>query len=174
MPGQPIDQSVNAAMRMSPAARTRMRETEKVIRHYYNDMGKNKGNCTWGAGILAHRGVCSSEELARNVSIEDVNKEFDKRVAQAEGNVRSGVDKLELTQEQFDALVSLTYNAGQGRARTVYEAVNKGDFAVAVREISRMTSVKIRSAGKTRSVTAPGLVKRRKEESAPFRQGDEK
>ncbi|QGZ42925.1 glycoside hydrolase family protein [Pseudoduganella flava] len=155
-------------MRMSPAARTRMRDTEKVIRHYYNDMGKDKGNCTWGAGILAHRGVCSEEELARKVSDNEVNKEFDKRVGQAESNVRRGVDRTALTQDQFDALVSLTFNAGCGNARDVYVLANKGDFAGAAKLISGMTSVQINKGGKKKYVVAPGLVKRRAEESAPF------
>ena len=43
-----------ATMRMSPSARTRMRATEKTFFRYYNDMGKSRGNCIWGAGILAH------------------------------------------------------------------------------------------------------------------------
>jgi GH24 family phage-related lysozyme (muramidase) len=174
MESDAIATSPNAGMRMSPAARTRMRDTEKVIRRYYNDMGQNKGNCTWGAGFLAHRGVCSSEELERKVSMEAINMEFDKRVAEAEGYVRRGVTKITLSQEQFDALVSLTYNTGPRKARPVYEALNKQDFAQAVKEISNMTSVKLRRAGKTRSVTAPGLIKRRAEESAPFAEGDRK
>lgn len=58
----------HAGMKMSPEARARMRATEKAVYRYYNDMGKNKGNCTWGIGILAHKGVCSEEELGRKVS----------------------------------------------------------------------------------------------------------
>lgn len=55
---------------------------------YYNDMGKNKGNCTWGVGILAHKGVCSEEELKLKVSVAMVDQEFEKRVAEAERAVR--------------------------------------------------------------------------------------
>ena len=59
----------NAHMRMSLEAKGRMRSTERAVYKYYNDMGKNKGHCTWGAGILAHRGVCSEEELGKKVSV---------------------------------------------------------------------------------------------------------
>jgi hypothetical protein len=76
--------SPNGGKKMSPQARARMRATEKAIYRYYNDMGKNKGNCTWGAGIMAHKGVCSSEELGRKVSVEMVDQEFERRVAEAE------------------------------------------------------------------------------------------
>lgn len=50
----------NATMKMSPEGRARLRATEKAIHRYYNDMGKNKGHCTWGVGILAHKGVCTT------------------------------------------------------------------------------------------------------------------
>jgi lysozyme len=168
MPSQPVDQSVNAAMKMSPAARTRMRTGEKVIMHYYNDMGKKRGHCTWGAGILAHRGICNEEELARKVSVEDINREFDSRVASAETAVKRNV-KVPLNQDQFDALVSLTYNAGVFGASDTYGFVNRGDFNGAADNISSMIKVTIKKKGKAVLVTAPGLVKRRAEESAPFR-----
>jgi hypothetical protein len=35
------------------------------VRGYYNDMGGNRGNCSYGIGILAHRGACTEEELQR-------------------------------------------------------------------------------------------------------------
>jgi hypothetical protein len=57
-------------MKMSPAVKAKMRATEKDVYRYYNDMGKNKGHCTWGAGILAHKGVCSAEELEMKVSVD--------------------------------------------------------------------------------------------------------
>lgn len=169
MTSQANVQSPNAGMKMSPAARTRMRAGEKVVLHYYNDMGRNKGNCTWGAGILAHYGVCNAEELERKVSMGEVNKEFDHRVAEAEGYVKRGISKVGLDQDQFDALVSLTYNAGIRNVRDTYAFVNSSDFDEAAANSSRMTKVAIKKNGKRVLVTAPGLIKRRAEESAPFR-----
>jgi lysozyme len=134
----------NAAMSMSIDARVRMRATEKEVYNYYNDMGKNKGNCTWGAGILAHKGVCSAEELGRRV-------------------------KAPLNQAQFDALCSLTFNAGSTGADDTFELLNNNDFAGAAANIDKMIKVTVIKNGKKKKVVARGLIKRRAEESAPFR-----
>jgi lysozyme len=161
--------SPNAGMTMSAAARTRMRTGEKVVLHYYNDMGPNRGNCTWGVGILAHYGVCNDDELERKVSMAELNKEFERRVAEAEGYVKRGITKVSLNQEQFDGLISLTYNAGIRNVRGTYGYINDADFDGAAANISKMTKVSIKKNGKRIMVTAPGLIKRRAEESAPFR-----
>jgi GH24 family phage-related lysozyme (muramidase) len=158
----------NAAMSMSADARASMRVTEKAIYKYYNDMGKNKGNCTWGTGILAHKGVCSADELGRLVNAQAVDIVFGQKVAEAEGIVRRNV-QVALNQAQFDALCSLTYNAGAGGASDTFKLLNKGDFAGAAANIATMIKVTIIEKGKKKKVTAQGLVKRRAEESAPFR-----
>ena len=157
----------NASMKMSPEARARMRATEKAVYRYYNDMGKNKGHCTWGAGILAHKGVCSPEELKRKVDAKMVDQEFERRVADAERIVRRNTTRA-VNQDQFDALVSLTYNAGPRGARDTFEYVNNGEFAGAAKNISSMIKVSVIEKGKKKYVVAPGLIKRREEESAPF------
>lgn len=161
--------SPNATMKMSANARAHMRFSEKVMLRYYNDMGKNRGNCTWGAGILAHKGICTEEELLRKVTLSDVDKEFDRRVAEAERYVIRAIDKVALSQAQFDSLVSLTYNAGVRNMRVTYDLVNRGDFEGAASNISQMVKVTLHRDGKKKSVVAPGLIKRRAEESAPFR-----
>lgn len=155
-------------MSMSPEARARMRATERDIYNYYNDMGKNKGHCTWGAGILAHRGVCIAEELSRKVSISMIDQEFTRRVSEAERSVRKNI-KVKLTQDQFDALCSLTYNSGATGAYDTYVFVNAGDFAGAADNIAKRIKVKVKKGKKFVLVIAPGLIKRREEESAPFR-----
>lgn len=158
----------NAGMKMSLGARSRMLGHEKVVLRYYNDMGKNKGNCTWGAGILAHRGICTQEELERKVTLKDVDLEFSRRVAEAERYVVRAVT-VPLNQDQFDALVSMTYNAGVKNMKGTYVYVNRGDFDGAAKNINLMIRVTITDKGKRRDVVAPGLIKRRAEESAPFR-----
>jgi GH24 family phage-related lysozyme (muramidase) len=158
----------NAQMAMSSTARASMRATEKAVYRYYNDMGKNKGNCTWGVGILAHKGVCSEEELARNVSAQSVDSVFNQKVAEAEGIVRRGI-LVPLNQAQFDALCSLAFNAGRRNTTDTFGFVNRGDFSGAATNISKMTKVSIKKDGKKIHVIAPGLIKRRAEESAPFR-----
>jgi GH24 family phage-related lysozyme (muramidase) len=145
-----------------------MRATEKAIYRYYNDMGKQKGNCTWGAGILAHKGICSADELGKKVSVKNVDIEFERRVAEAEQTVRRNVS-VALSQAQFDALVSLTYNSGATGASDTFGYVNRNDFAGAAANISMLIKVSIVENGKKKFVLAPGLIKRRAEESAPFR-----
>lgn len=132
--------SVNEGMTMSPEARASMRRRERDVFNYYDDMGPGKGNCTWGAGILAHYGVCSKEELARPVSAAAVEAEFSRRVAQAEAGVIRQVRQQKLAQDQFDALVSLTFNAGVRGSRNVYALVDTGRPAAAAAEIRTMTS----------------------------------
>jgi len=147
----------------------RKRNTERVVLRYYNDMGRNKGNCTWGPGLLAHKGICSEEELSRKVTLQSVDVEFSRRVAEAEGYVRRAITKVALNQAQFDALVSLTYNVGVRNMRGTYDYVDSGDFEGAADNISRMIRVTVRDGGRKKEVIAPGLIKRRAEESSPFR-----
>jgi GH24 family phage-related lysozyme (muramidase) len=165
--GQPGGQPAgsNDHLSMSAAAKARMRKRERDVFEYYDDMGPGKGNCTWGAGILSHLGPCTKDEIGKKVSQAAVDSEYARRVATAERGVRRNVRRKALTQEQFDALVSLAYNAGVGGARHTLELVDKGEFALAAANISRMTSTTVNG----RTVVARGLIARRAEESAPFR-----
>lgn len=65
--------------------------------------------------------------------------------------------------------MSLTYNAGAKGARDTFRFVNQNDFAGAAANISSLIRVGIVEGGKKKMVIAPGLIKRRAEESAPFR-----
>jgi lysozyme len=155
-------------MLMSTSARVTMRNTEKKVLHYYDDGGKGKGNCTWGIGTLAHRGPCTAEELARVVTDADVEREFNVRLRDTERGVERNI-KVPLTQDQFDALVSLAYNTGVAGAGQVFKLVNARDFDGAAEMISSMTYGSSVKNGKTVRVFYPGLVVRRKREAAPFR-----
>jgi GH24 family phage-related lysozyme (muramidase) len=105
-----------------------MRKREVDVFNYYDDGGSGNGHCTWGPGILAHRGPCTKEELNRPVSQASVDAEFARRVAKAEREVRSHVRKQALNPAQFDALVSLTYNAGARGSRGTYKLIEQGDL----------------------------------------------
>lgn len=94
--------------------------------------------------------------------------EFERRVAEAERAVRHNI-KVPLNQSQFDALCSLTYNTGPTGATGTYDFVNANDFQGAASNISKLIKVEIKDKGKKKFVIAPGLIKRREEESAPFR-----
>lgn len=155
---------VNDNMSMSGEAKKRMRRREVDVFNYYDDMGPGKGNCTWGAGILAHRNPCTKEELARPVSQAEVDAEFSRKVAHAERIVRINVTSQALNQDQFDALVSLTYNAGEKGASGTFVLVDSGDMKGAAANIAKM----IKTTVKGKLVVARGLIPRRKEEAAPF------
>lgn len=108
--------------------------------------------------------MCTKEELASPVSAAAVEAEFSRRVAEAETGVISHVRKQKLPQDQFDALVSLTYNTGAHGARHVYTLVGTGRPAEAAAKIRAMTSTHVNG----KKVLARGLISRRAEESAPF------
>ncbi len=71
--------------------------------------------------------------------------------------------KVELSQHQFDALVSFSYNCGDGAlsGSTLLRKLNKGDHAGAAREFMKWTH------GGGREL--PGLVKRRASEAQLFK-----
>lgn len=71
--------------------------------------------------------------------------------------------KVQLNQDQFDALVSFAYNLGEGNLgqSTLLKKLNAGDFAGAAQEFPRWN----KGDGKV----LPGLVRRRASESLMFR-----
>lgn len=86
---------------------------------------------------------------------------FKKDVKRFEDAVNKYV-KVELTQNQFNALVSFTYNVGVGalQTSTLLNYLNKGDFKKASNEFDKW----IHSGGKVLA----GLVARRKKEKSLF------
>lgn len=157
--------SENEGLSMSTEAKARMKEREVPVLHYYDDGGKTgQGHCTWGAGILAHLGPCTAEELARPVSSAEADAEFSRKVAKAERQVRNGVKKHALNQAQFDALVSLAYNAGPGGSMGTWRLIEGGNLDGAARNIKTIITSKING----KRVIRRGLISRRAEEAAPF------
>jgi len=169
MPLDKTGSNPNSSMKMSLAARSTLRARERAEFRYYDDMGPGRGNCTWGAGLLAHKGPCTVEELKRPVSAAAVFAEFSSRVSDAEGTVRARVNHQVLDQDQFDGLVSYTFNVGPRGAAKVLELVDKGKLAEAAGKMSSMTRVRVKTKHGSKLVIARGLISRRAEESAPFR-----
>jgi lysozyme len=157
-------------MTMSSTARARLEHSERFEPRYYDDGGRRGiGNCTYGAGIKLHDGPCSVEELKHKVSASGAAAVFDTKVREAEGGVNRNVH-VDLTQEQFDALVSLTFNCGVRTAsKVVFPSVNGNDFDGAAAQISTMIYAQQKKNGKTVLVLMRGLIPRRAYESAPFR-----
>lgn len=155
-------------MYMSTVARLNMRHTEKKRMKYYDDGGHGRGNCTWGIGTKLHNGPCTAPELARTVTDPDIELAFATRLREAERGVERNVTAT-LTQEQFDALVSLAYNAGVPGSHKVFELINAGDLDGAATRIAGMVNGHKLVKGKRVPVFYPGLVPRRAAEAAPFR-----
>jgi lysozyme len=155
-------------MFMSSVGKLGLQNREKKMERYYDDMGSGKGNCTVGYGHLVHRNPCTPEELARDVVEKDVMKGFDADIRAAENAVNRNV-KVPLTQAQFDALVSYTFNRGPGGAQKAFKLVNAGEFDKAAAEIASHVTATVKKKGKRVAMIAPGLYARRAEESAPFR-----
>ena len=99
------------------------------------------------------RDMCISKEQAEELLKEDL-KYFENAVKQ--------LSKVELTQGQFDAMVSFSFNVGVNALRksTLLRLVNQNKFTAASSEFSRWVY-----ANKKR---LPGLVKRRAEEKQLF------
>lgn len=155
-------------MFMSTSARLIMRHTEKKMLKYYDDGGPGRGNCTWGIGTKAHTGPCTKAELVRKVTDADIERAFMTRLRDAERGVERHVT-VQLTQEQFDVLVSLAYNSGVRGSLPIYHRLNAGDFNGAADAIASMTYGHEQRKGKRVPVFHRGLVARRAAEAAPFR-----
>jgi lysozyme len=155
-------------MYMSAVARLNMRHTEKKMMKYYDYGGPGRGNCTWGIGTKAHNGPCTAIELARPVTDTDIEIAFSSRLRDAERGVERNV-KVELTQAQFDALVSFAYNAGVNGSFKVFELLNASDFEGAANAIANKNFGHEQRKGKRVKVVYLGLVARRAAEAAPFK-----
>lgn len=167
MPADPVQ--TNSAMTFSSSARAKLRSREKEILNYYDDMGPGRGKCTWGSGILTHRGPCTADELKSPVTAATVATEFSSRVTAAERTVRKTVIHQALSQDQYDALVSYTFNMGdRGAARTL-KLIDEGKLQQAAAKISSMIRVRVKTKHGSKLVIARGLIIRRAQESAPFR-----
>ncbi|WP_125288816.1 hypothetical protein [Erwinia sp. 198] len=89
---------LNNDFSLSATGYKNLRTREVVVYHYYNDSGFNAENCTWGVGTLAHYGLCTEEELQREVTTNDINAALAKHVHQVERYIRRKVKHYRLTQ----------------------------------------------------------------------------
>lgn len=118
------------------------------------------GVCTIGYGTTVYPNGIPVQPNDQ-CSLEQARKFMHHDLARFEKAVSSSV-KVPLTQNQFDALVSLTYNIGAGAFKnsTLLKLLNQGDYAGA----SNQFDVWIKAGGQT----VQGLVNRRAIEKAHF------
>lgn len=138
---------------------------------FYDDIA---GNCTKGIGVLVHTGHCTESELRQKLSEQDKADTFSSAIEVAERAVREKVSRQNLSQRQFDALVSFTFNVGAAGASDVLQNVNDGKFQTAANRMQQYNKytpldqsgkpLREKDGSKVRKVSA-GLTKRRLEES---------
>ena len=137
---------------------------EGFVPHLYNDP---VGHCTIGCGHLVHRGAINGsepDEFKRGITRERAVELLQQDAATAAGEIARSV-KVDLSQQQFDALVSFAFNVGTGafRESTLLKLLNGADYASVPAQLNRWT--------KASGQTLPGLVTRRKAEGALFSSG---
>jgi len=103
----------------------------------------------------------SDVRQGQTITKDQADKLFEKDVQRFE-NVVNNLVKVELTQDQFNALVSFTYNVGEGALKSsdLLKKLNSGDYKGASAEFPRWN----KSDGKI----IQGLVNRRKKERELF------
>lgn len=145
-----------------PAAVDLVASFEGFVDHWYPDPGKgwDVPTCCYGhtdaAGPPYYR-----DTKARKFTMADGKAILARDLEKVRANVETMV-KVPLTDHQFGALVSLTYNIGEGAfARsTLLKRLNAGDYAAAGEQFARWN----RSGGKVLN----GLTRRRAAEAAFF------
>lgn len=122
----------------------------------YNDVG-GKPTIGYGHLITGNEDFDTSKGITKQFALELLRK--DARFA--ENGVRNAT-KVKLTQNQFDALVSFTFNLGVGayRSSTLLKELNAGNYQEVPNQLSRWVFV-----NKER---VRGLVRRRREEALLF------
>ncbi len=162
--------NANAGMSTSAAgtAALRVSEGQRNGGGYYDDAANN---CTRGTGILVHPGPCTPAEAARPVDQQANEAEFQRRLHNAENAVRQRVPDRQLTQEQFDSLVSATFNLGATGARLILDRANHNDDPGVARELRAQIHIQPRDAQRNPVgplVVSRGLINRREREATPF------
>lgn len=158
----------NELMRTSAKGLARLRFYEGVRSKYYEDQA---GNCTVGVGQLVRHGLCTPEEKGLTASDAQIEQGLAQLVRATERTVQKKVSRQQLTQDQFDALVTHCFNMGPTGSRTLLDAANRGAYEHVVRSIrSRVFYRPLdRMTGKRLAPKkSAGLVRRRQEEAAPF------
>ena len=124
-----------------------------------------------GYGILTigvgHTGQVDGKPITPGMTItrEKAEELFRKDIAKFEKAVNDRV-KVPITQNMFDALVSLVFNTGENGANSVFAKINQGDFKGAAEAMKQINKVTDKKTGK--KVVSQGLVNRRAKEVAKF------
>jgi lysozyme len=137
---------------------------EGCILRLYNDP---TNNATIGVGHLVHMGPINGTEprefrsgITREQALELLGQD-----ARAAADAVRRLIKVPLEQHQVDALISFTFNCGEGslQVSTLRKRLNAGEYSAVPHELGRW----VFSQGKK----LPGLVRRRQAEGMLFSEG---
>ena len=164
-----VNPNANLTMSAAGLAGLRASEGQRNGGGAYDDTA---GNCTRGTGVLVHTGQCTAAELAQPPDTQNNKTIFLARVQTAEAAVRSQVTDRALTQDQFDALVSASFNLGATSAAPITAEANRSNDVGVQTELRRRVYTHRHNA-QGRPVGPPqysaGLAARREREALPFR-----
>ncbi len=150
--------AANANMHISSHGEHFIAEFEGCVLHPYND----PLNATIGVGHLIHMGVLNEHDVQRfrGFTYADAMRLLAGDVGIAEREIRRWIH-VELTQPQFDALVSAVFNCGGGVvAGSVGTLINARQYGPAMQALQQWDH-----AG---GQVVAGLARRRKAEAALF------
>lgn len=154
-------------MRLGPHGEKLIKEGEGLVLYTYDDAnpgkpflrGKPKGELTIGYG---HTSAAGEPTVKPGMKITKAEAEaIFKRDIQKYVNDVNRLVTVELTQNQFDALVSFHYNTGALGKSTLLKKVNAGQFSQVPAEFMKWVNDNGRMV--------PGLVNRRRAEVAMWR-----
>lgn len=157
-----------AGMTLSPRGEEFIVEFEGFRSELYLDQA---GHCTIGVGHLVHLGACNDSDkakfrggISRAKAIEFMRHDARSKIDAVSSNVT-----VPLSQEQFDALVSFTFNVGEGAFEdsTLLKKLNEGDHAAVPTQLARWNKVTING----KKVASKGLTRRRGREARLFEKG---
>lgn len=145
-------------MKIGPKGLALIKSYEQLRLTAYNTDGAGVWTIGWG-----HTGMVDGKPVARGMKITKAKADQLLRhdLAWAQAAVNRGL-RIEVAQEQFDAMVSLCFNIGAGRfARSsVLRFTNRGQFDKAARSFALWNKAKGR--------VLSGLIRRRAEEAALY------
>ncbi len=160
--------NTSLGMTLGSAGLKLIQDFETFQAHLYDTDGG--GHCTIGWGHLVHPGKCDGKEnekiFQKGITQNEGDSLLTKDTKTAEDAVNTKVGALgaTLTQNQFDALVSFTYNVGMGNLANVLAACTGKDGKLDLSKVPDKMKLYDKSSGKILA----GLTRRRSRETELF------
>jgi GH24 family phage-related lysozyme (muramidase) len=151
---------------LSDAGVAMIKRFEGFRGNLYNDP---VGHCSVGYGERVHRGNCNgdaSEQPYRDgISEQQATELLRQRLNDFQRLINDTVT-VEMNQNQYDSLVSFSYNVGSGNFRqsTLLRLLNQGNYGAVPAELRKWTKGRVNG----QLVDLPGLVNRRNDEANLF------